>query len=170
MSSVFINTKFLPICVWCDSSWHQISQGLVWGLPQQETHLETWANEGVGDTKAKIILVIIIIYTLIKRRNYVNIFYCAARAPDMLHDKQLHEKMCFQFWFKNMYLKMMISWFLMVIHSTVWGLHKQMLDLLALFLFYVMGSAVVEYLGNCAGCECVGAIWAFQVLSRGLRC
>ena len=26
------------------------------------------------------------------------------------------------------------------------------------FLFYVMGSAVIEYLGNCAGCECVGAI------------
>ena len=36
----------------------------------------------------------------------------------------------------------MISWFLMVIHSTVWGLQKQMLDLLvlALFLFYVMRS------------------------------
>ena len=58
----------------------------------------------------------------------------------------------------------MISWFLMVIYSTVWGLHKQMLDLLVLFLFYVMESAVIEYLGNCAGCECVGEIWALKAL------
>ena len=53
----------------------------------------------------------------------------------------------------------MISWFLTVIYSRVWGLHKQMLDLLALFLFYVMESAVKVYLRNCAGCECVGEIW-----------
>ena len=32
----------------------------------------------------------------------------------------------------------MISWFLTVIYSTVWGLLKQMLNLLASFLFYVM--------------------------------
>ena len=42
------------------------------------------------------IIMIIYIYTLIKRRNYVNIFYCAARTPDIVHNnKHLHEKMCF---------------------------------------------------------------------------
>ena len=39
-------------------------------------------------------------YTLIKRRNYENKFYCAARAPGMLNNLTVDsyiEKMCFHF-------------------------------------------------------------------------
>ena len=40
-------------------------------------------------------------------------------------------------------------------HSNVLGLHKQMLDLLALFLFYMMGFVVTKCLGSCASCGCI---------------
>ena len=92
--------------------------------------------------------------------------YCAAGAPDMLqNNKQLckHEKMWVEFWFKiSKYDNFLIS-----NGNSFHSLGAAQANARSQSVIFVLCDGVcsnIEYIANWAGCECVGVIWALQVL------